>query len=123
MFTNRPILPADGAALGSVSVSASVPLTATIERVPSSGHALICRSRRCTCSRSSSLAEVKSRFGQWATPDRSFIGPPIRRRILLISALGPYPPGRQSYQPTTVGPAFVGVIRIKQRRCLIMAVR
>ena len=33
------------------------------------------------------------------------------------------PPGRQSYQPRTVGPAFVGVIRIKQRRCLIMAVR
>jgi hypothetical protein len=34
-----------------------------------------------------------------------------------------YPPGRQSYQPKTVGPAIVGVIRIKQRRCLIMAVR
>jgi hypothetical protein len=31
--------------------------------------------------------------------------------------------GRRSYQPKTVGPAFVGVIRIKQRRCLIMAVR
>jgi hypothetical protein len=47
----------------------------------------------------------------------------IRRRILLTSAPGPYPPGRQSYQPRTVGPAFVGVMRIKQRRCLIMAVR
>jgi hypothetical protein len=30
MSTNRPTLPADGAALLSVSVSASVPLTATI---------------------------------------------------------------------------------------------
>jgi hypothetical protein len=28
-----------------------------------------------------------------------------------------------SYQPKTVGPAFVGVIRIKQRPCLIMAAR
>jgi hypothetical protein len=27
------------------------------------------------------------------------------------------------YQPKMVGPAFVGVIRIRQRRCLIMAVR
>ena len=35
----------------------------------------------------------------------------------------PYPPSRQSHQPKTVGPAFVGVIRIKQRRCLIMAAR
>jgi hypothetical protein len=34
MCTNRPILPADGAALVSVSVSASVPLTATTKRVP-----------------------------------------------------------------------------------------
>jgi hypothetical protein len=40
-----------------------------------------------------------------------------------LSPLDPHPPGRQSYQPKTVGPAFVGVIRIKQRRCLIMAVR
>ena len=32
-------------------------------------------------------------------------------------------PGRQSYQPKTVGPAFVGVIRIRQRPCLIMAAR
>src|SRR5829696_6091601 len=30
---------------------------------------------------------------------------------------------RQSYQPKTVGPAFVGMIRIRQRRCLIIAVR
>jgi hypothetical protein len=54
--------------------------------------------------------------------DRSTHPPPI----LLTSAPGPYPPGRQSYQryqPKAVGPAFVGVIRIKQRRCLIMAVR
>jgi hypothetical protein len=29
----------------------------------------------------------------------------------------------ESYQPKTVGPALVGVIRIRQRRCLIMAVR
>jgi hypothetical protein len=33
------------------------------------------------------------------------------------------PPGRQSCQPMTLGPAFVGVTRIKQRRCLIMAAR
>jgi hypothetical protein len=31
--------------------------------------------------------------------------------------------GRQSCQPMTLGPAFVGVTRIKQRRCLIMAAR
>jgi hypothetical protein len=48
----------------------------------------------------------------------------IRRRISLISApCTLILPGRQSYQPKTVGPAFVGVIRIRQRRCLIMAVR
>ena len=35
----------------------------------------------------------------------------------------PSAPGRQSYQPETVGPAFVGVIRIRQRPCLIMAAR
>jgi hypothetical protein len=29
----------------------------------------------------------------------------------------------RSCQPKMVGPAFVGVIRIRQRRCLIMAVR
>jgi hypothetical protein len=40
-----------------------------------------------------------------------------------LSPLDPHPPSRQSYQPKTVGPAFVGVILIKQRRCLIMAVR
>jgi len=43
-----------------------------------------------------------------------------------LSPLDPHPPGRQSYQryqPKAVGPAFVGVIRIKQRRCLIMAAR
>jgi hypothetical protein len=40
-----------------------------------------------------------------------------------LSPLDPHPQGRQSYQPKTVGPAFVGLIRIKQRRCLIMADR
>jgi hypothetical protein len=40
-----------------------------------------------------------------------------------LSPLTPHPPGRRSYQPKTVGPAVVGMIRIKQRRCLIMAVR
>jgi hypothetical protein len=34
-----------------------------------------------------------------------------------------FTPGRESYQPKTVGPAFVGVIRIRQRPCLIMAAR
>ena len=31
--------------------------------------------------------------------------------------------GRQSCQPMTLGPAFVGVTRIMQRRCLVMAER
>jgi hypothetical protein len=35
----------------------------------------------------------------------------------------PHPPGRRSYQPKTVGPAVVGMIRIRQRPCLIMAAR
>ena len=33
------------------------------------------------------------------------------------------PPDRENCQPMTLGPAFVGVTRIKQRRCLIMAAR
>jgi hypothetical protein len=47
----------------------------------------------------------------------------LRPDLVDLSPLDPYPPGRQSYQPKTVGPAFVSVIRIRQRRCLIMAVR
>ena len=31
--------------------------------------------------------------------------------------------GSRKCQPKMVGPAFVGVIRIRQRRCLIMAAR
>jgi len=47
----------------------------------------------------------------------------VAKRFLVRAHLDPYPPWRQSYQPKAVGPAFVGVIRIRQRRCLIMAVR
>jgi hypothetical protein len=50
--------------------------------------------------------------------DRSVQPPPD-----LVDPPGPVPPGCHSYQPKTVGPAFIGVIRIRQRRCLIMAAR
>ena len=46
-----------------------------------------------------------------------------RTPISTTNRASPYRPRHQSCQPKTVGPAFVGVIRIRQRRCLIMAVR
>jgi hypothetical protein len=67
-------------------------------------------------------------FPTWAAPgDQKSLARPadLHERCEMISrhTWDLYPPGHQSHQPKTVGPAFVGVIRIRQRRCLIIAVR
>jgi hypothetical protein len=58
----------------------------------------------------------------FATSGRRILATNVAKRFVLSGSVPALTrPSRQSHQPKTVGPAFVGVIRIKQRRCLIMA--
>ena len=75
MSTNRPMLPRAGAALVSVSVSTSVPLTATVRRVPSMSILRVIHS---------SGANVCARF---KAPVREFLAQPIELPIWVGEVL------------------------------------